>query len=27
VVEFPAFILVDNKGCDFFETIGGGCSH
>lgn len=27
VVDFPAFILVDNKGCDFFETTGGGCSH
>ena len=27
VVDFPAFILVDNKGNDFFETVGGGCSH
>ncbi|MFM7868257.1 MAG: FumA C-terminus/TtdB family hydratase beta subunit, partial [Planctomycetaceae bacterium] len=27
VVDFPAFILVDNKGCDFFETAGGNCSH
>ncbi|MBL8813379.1 MAG: fumarate hydratase [Planctomycetaceae bacterium] len=23
VVDFPAFILVDNKGNDFFETVGG----
>ena len=27
VVDFPAFILVDNKGHDFFESVGGGCSH
>jgi fumarate hydratase class I len=27
VVDFPAFILIDNKGNDFFETIGPGCSH
>ena len=28
VVDFPAFILVDNKGNDFFQTVGGsGCSH
>lgn len=27
VVDFPAFILVDNKGNDFFESVGGGCSH
>ncbi len=27
VVDFPAFILVDNKGNDFFETVGTGCSH
>jgi fumarate hydratase class I len=27
VVDFPAFILVDNKGHDFFENVGGGCSH
>jgi len=27
VVDFPAFILVDDKGNDFFENIGPGCSH
>ena len=27
VIDFPAFILVDNKGSDFFQTVGGGCSH
>ncbi len=27
VIDFPAFILVDNKGNDFFESVGGGCSH
>ena len=27
VVDFPAFILIDNKGHDFFETVGPGCSH
>ena len=27
VVDFPAFILVDNKGHDFFESVVGGCSH
>jgi fumarate hydratase class I len=28
VVDFPAFILVDDKGNDFFATVGaGGCSH
>ena len=27
VVDFPAFILVDNKGNDFFESVGSGCSH
>ena len=27
VIDFPAFILVDNKGNDFFENIGSGCSH
>lgn len=26
VVDFPAFILVDNKGNDFFESVGTGCS-
>jgi fumarate hydratase, class I len=26
-VDFPAFILVDDKGNDFFEAIGTGCSH
>ena len=26
-IDFPAFILVDDKGNDFFETIGTGCSH
>ena len=28
VVDFPAFILVDDKGNDFFTTVGGGgCAH
>ncbi len=27
VKDFPAFILVDNKGNDFFESVGTGCSH
>lgn len=27
VVDFPAFILVDNKGNDFFASVGPGCSH
>lgn len=27
VVDFPAFILVDDKGHDFFQSVGGGCSH
>ena len=27
VIDFPAFILVDNKGHDFFENIGAGCAH
>ena len=28
VVDFPAFILVDDKGNDFFATVGpGGCAH
>ena len=27
VVDFPAFILVDNKGNDFFATVGGGHCH
>ena len=28
VTDFPAFVLVDNKGNDFFESVGsGGCSH
>jgi len=27
VVDFPAFILVDDKGHDFFENVGSGCSH
>ncbi len=27
VVDFPAFILVDDKGNDFFESVGAGCSH
>lgn len=26
-IDFPAFILVDDKGNDFFESIGPGCSH
>lgn len=27
VVDFPAFILIDDKGNDFFESVGAGCSH
>ena len=27
VINFPAFILVDNKGHDFFANVGTGCSH
>ncbi|MFM7073114.1 MAG: fumarate hydratase [Planctomycetota bacterium] len=27
VVDFPAFILVDDKGHDFFATVGPGCAH
>lgn len=27
VVNFPAFILIDDKGNDFFESVGSGCSH
>lgn len=27
VIDFPAFILVDNKGNDFFESVGPGCAH
>ncbi len=27
VIDFPAFILVDDKGHDFFENVGSGCSH
>ena len=27
VVDFPAFILVDDKGNDFFQQVGPGCSH
>ncbi|MCA9176336.1 MAG: fumarate hydratase [Planctomycetales bacterium] len=26
VEDFPAFILVDNKGNDFFQDVGGGCA-
>lgn len=26
VEDFPAFILVDDKGNDFFQTVGPGCS-
>ena len=26
VEDFPAFILVDDKGTDFFQTVGPGCS-
>ena len=26
VQDFPAFILIDDKGTDFFETVGPGCS-
>jgi fumarate hydratase class I len=25
VEDFPAFILVDDKGNDFFQQIKGGC--
>ncbi len=27
VQDFPAFILVDDKGNDFFERVGAGCAH
>ncbi len=27
VVDFPAFILVDDKGNDFFQNLGPGCAH
>jgi fumarate hydratase class I len=27
VVDFPAFILVDDKGHDFFANVGPGCAH
>lgn len=27
VEDFPAFILVDDKGHDFFATVGPGCAH
>ncbi len=27
VKDFPAFILVDDKGHDFFATVGPGCAH
>ncbi|MEY4181330.1 MAG: hypothetical protein RLY70_4905 [Planctomycetota bacterium] len=27
VVDFPAFILVDDKGQDFFANVGPGCAH
>ncbi|MGE3779026.1 MAG: FumA C-terminus/TtdB family hydratase beta subunit, partial [Pirellulaceae bacterium] len=27
VEDFPAFILVDDKGNDFFANVGGGCAH
>lgn len=27
VQDFPAFILVDDKGHDFFASVGAGCSH
>jgi fumarate hydratase class I len=27
VENFPAFILVDNKGNDFFQQIDCGCGH
>ncbi len=26
VEDFPAFILVDDKGTDFFQSVGPGCS-
>ncbi|NBY41791.1 MAG: hypothetical protein EBQ49_00460, partial [Verrucomicrobia bacterium] len=25
VVNFPAFILVDDKGVDFFQNLPAGC--
>jgi fumarate hydratase class I len=27
VVDFPAFILIDDKGNDFFQQVGPGCAH
>jgi fumarate hydratase class I len=27
VEDFPAFVLVDDKGNDFFEHVGAGCAH
>jgi fumarate hydratase, class I len=27
VVNFPAFILIDDKGNDFFQHVGPGCTH
>lgn len=27
VEDFPAFVLVDDKGNDFFASVGPGCSH
>lgn len=27
VEDFPAFILVDDKGHDFFADVGPGCAH
>lgn len=27
VVDFPAFILIDDKGNDFFQHVGPGCAH
>ena len=27
VQDFPAFILVDDKGNDFFANVGPGCHH
>ena len=27
VEDFPAFILVDDKGNDFFQTVGTSCAH
>jgi fumarate hydratase class I len=26
VKDFPAFILIDDKGNDFFQNVGPGCS-